>query len=178
MSSSPEGTNYLNYPKGWKSWLTTLDHKRIGIMYLVTTLVFFLVGGIYAILVRLEHWTPGQTIMSADAYNKAFTYHGSIMVFMVIIPMIPAAMGNFVLPLMLGAKDVAFPRLNLLSYYVFITGAVMALLTLALKGVDTGWTFYAPFHAHRNFCSTHGIGCFCDGIFFYLNGAQFHCHHS
>ncbi len=142
---SPAGTNYLTYPKGIWSWLSTLDHKRIGIMYLASTILFFLVGGIYAILVRLEHWTGGQTLMSADTYNKAFTYHGTIMVFMVIIPMIPAAIGNFVLPVMLGAKDVAFPRLNLLSYYVFMAGAAIALSTLFFKGVDTGWTFYAPY---------------------------------
>jgi cytochrome c oxidase subunit 1 len=142
---SPEGTNYLNSTKGLKSWLCTLDHKRIGIMYLFTILGFFLVGGIYAILVRLEHWTPGTTIMSADTYNKAFTYHGTIMVFMVIIPMIPAAIGNFILPMMLGAKDVAFPRLNLLSYYIFISGAAVALSTLFFRGVDTGWTFYTPY---------------------------------
>lgn len=145
MSSSPEGTNYLNYPAGWSSWLTTLDHKRIGLMYLVTTLFFFLLGGFYAILVRTEHWTGGPTVMGADAYNQAFTYHGTIMVFMVIIPMIPAAIGNFVLPMMLGAKDVAFPKLNLLSYYIFIVGALMALSTLFFRGVDTGWTFYAPY---------------------------------
>ncbi len=145
MSESPEGTSYLNYPKGWTSWLTTLDHKRIGLMYLVTTLVFFLLGGIYALAVRLEHWTPGRTIMDADTYNQAFTYHGTMMVFMVIIPMIPAAIGNFILPMMLGAKDVAFPRLNLLSYYVFIAGAILALMTLFFKGVDTGWTFYTPY---------------------------------
>lgn len=143
--SSPIGSNYLNYPKGWKSWIVTLDHKRIGIMYLVTTLAAFLLGGIYAILVRLEHWTPGQTLMSADTYNKAFTYHGTIMVFMVIIPMIPAAIGNFCLPIMVGAKDVAFPKLNLASYYIFLAGAVVALSTLFFKGVDTGWTFYAPY---------------------------------
>lgn len=145
MSSSPVGTNYLNYPKGIKSWIITLDHKRIGLMYLVTTLAFFLVGGIYATLVRLEHWTPGATMVDADTYNRYFTYHGTIMVFMVIIPMIPAAIGNFILPIILGAKDVAFPRLNLLSYYIFIAGAMLALGTLFLNGVDTGWTFYTPY---------------------------------
>ncbi len=143
--SALSGKNYLTEPKGIWSWLATLDHKRIGLMYLASILFFFLAGGIFAILIRLELWSPGRTIMSADTYNKVFTYHGTIMVFMVIIPMIPAALGNFVLPMMLGAKDVAFPRLNLLSYYIFMTGAAIGILTLAFKGVDTGWTFYTPY---------------------------------
>jgi cytochrome c oxidase subunit 1 len=143
--SSPVGTNFLNYPKGWMSWVYTLDHKRIGIMYLVTTLTWFLLGGIFATLIRIEHMTVGPGIFDATTYNRVFTYHGTIMVFMVIIPMIPAAIGNFILPLMLGAKDVAFPRLNLLSYYIFIAGSILALATLAFSGVDTGWTFYTPY---------------------------------
>ncbi len=143
--SSPVGSNYLNYPKGFWSWVVTLDHKRIGIMYLATTLLYFLAGGTFATILRLEHMTSGPGFMDAATYNRLFTYHGAIMVFMVIIPMIPAAIGNFVLPMMLGAKDVAFPRLNLLSYYIFLVGSIMALCTLALKGVDTGWTFYTPY---------------------------------
>jgi cytochrome c oxidase subunit 1 len=143
--SGSSSSNYLNSPTGIMSWIYTLDHKRIGLMYLATTLFFFLAGGIAAILVRIELLTPGRTIMDASTYNKVFTYHGTIMVFMVIIPMIPAAIGNFVLPLQLGAKDVAFPRLNLLSYYIFVAGAMIALSTLFFNGVDTGWTFYAPY---------------------------------
>jgi len=143
--ASPEGTNYLNYPKGIFNWIYTLDHKRIGLMYLSSIMVFFLIGGVYAMLVRLELWSPGKTIMDPDAYNQAFTYHGTLMVFTVIIPLLPAAFGNFILPLMLGAKDVAFPRLNMLSYYFFITGALLTLGTLMFGGVDTGWTFYAPY---------------------------------
>lgn len=145
MGHSPAGSNYLTSPPGWRSWLTTLDHKRIGLMYLYTILLFFFVGGVAALLVRMELFSAGPTIMDAATYNKAFTYHGTIMVFMVIIPMIPAAFGNMVLPMMLGAKDVAFPRLNLASYYVFIAGSIMALSTLFFKQVDTGWTFYAPY---------------------------------
>jgi cytochrome c oxidase subunit 1 len=145
MHHSPAGTNYLTYPKGLWSWLVTLDHKRIGIMYLATTLLWFLLGGTFATILRLEHFTPGQGFMDAAQYNRTFTYHGTIMVFMVIIPMIPAAIGNFVLPMMLGAKDVAFPRLNLLSYYIFVLGSFMALGTLFIGGVDTGWTFYTPY---------------------------------
>jgi len=143
--NSPPGTTYLNYPKGLKSWITTLDHKRIGIMYLATVLFYFFLGGIFATLIRIEHMTSGAGIMDANQYNRVFTYHGAIMVFMVIIPLIPAAVGNFILPMQLGAKDVAFPRLNLLSYYIFLLGSFMALATLFFKGVDTGWTFYTPY---------------------------------
>lgn len=107
--ASPGGTNYLNCEHGVKSWLLTLDHKRIGVMYLVCVLSAFLLGGIFALLVRTEHLTPGKTIMDANTYNQMFTLHGAIMVFLFIIPAIPAAFGNFVLPVMLGAKDVAFP---------------------------------------------------------------------
>jgi cytochrome c oxidase subunit 1 len=137
--------DYLEEPKGLWSWLTTVDHKRIGLMYMWSVLFFFLVGGIFALLIRLELLTPKQTIMDAETYNRVFTLHGAIMVFLVIIPAIPAALGNFALPLLLGAKDVAFPRLNLASLYVYWTGAAMAVATLALGGVDTGWTFYTPY---------------------------------
>ncbi len=137
--------NYLNETRGIRSWLLTLDHKRIGVMYLVSTLTAFLLGGIFALLVRTEHLTPGQTIMDADFYNQSFTLHGAIMVFLFIIPSIPAAFGNFVLPIMLGAKDVAFPRLNLMSYYLWVTGALFAVISMATGGADTGWTFYTPY---------------------------------
>ncbi len=137
--------DYLEEPRGLWSWLTTVDHKRIGLMYMWSVLFFFLVGGIFALLIRLELLTPKQTIMDADTYNRVFTLHGAIMTFLVIIPAIPAALGNFALPLLLGAKDVAFPRLNLASLYVYWTGAAMAVATLALGGVDTGWTFYTPY---------------------------------
>jgi len=137
--------DYLEEPKGLWSWLTTVDHKRIGLMYMWSVLFFFLVGGIFALLIRLELLTPKQTIMDAETYNRVFTLHGAIMTFLVIIPAIPAALGNFALPLLLGAKDVAFPRLNLASLYVYWTGAAMAVATLALGGVDTGWTFYTPY---------------------------------
>jgi cytochrome c oxidase subunit 1 len=142
---SAHSPNYLDEQKGIWSWLTTLDHKRIGIMYLWSVLAAFFLGGIFALLVRLELLTPGQDIMTAEQYNQAFTLHGAIMVFLFIIPAIPAALGNFVLPLMLGAKDVAFPRLNLASYYIYVTGAVMALAAIITGGVDTGWTFYTPY---------------------------------
>ena len=140
-------------------WMTTIDHKKIGVMYLFAVMFAFFLGGVMAILVRIELFTPVQTIVDAatnetrvigqnfspDTYNRLFTLHGAIMVFLFIIPSIPAAMGNFVLPLMLGAKDVAFPRLNLTSWYVYVFGAVFALIAIGLGSVDTGWTFYTPY---------------------------------
>jgi cytochrome c oxidase subunit 1 len=139
------GENYLNHGRGLWSWLTTLDHKRIGIMYLVSILTAFLLGGVFALLLRTELLTPQQTIMKPDTYNQMFTLHGAVMIFLFIIPGIPAALGNFVLPLMLGAKDVAFPRLNLASYYLWVTGALFALVSIITGAVDTGWTFYTPY---------------------------------
>ncbi len=144
MTHTDHHKNYLQGGGLW-SWLTTLDHKRIGVMYLVTTMFFFLVGGVFALLVRIELLFPGQTIVGPDTFNKFFTFHGAIMIFMFIIPAIPAALGNFFLPIMLGAKDVAFPRLNLFSYYIFVAGALMAVVTLFTGGIDTGWTFYTPY---------------------------------
>lgn len=137
--------DYLEENKGLWNWLTTVDHKRIGLMYMWSVILFLVVGGLLALLVRIELLTPKQTIMTAEAYNKVFTLHGAIMVFLVIIPAIPAALGNFILPLLLGAKDVAFPKLNLASYYIYVTGAVMALAALVMGGIDTGWTFYTPY---------------------------------
>jgi len=137
--------NYLNHGKGLRSWLFTLDHKRIGIMYLVSILASFLLGGIFALLIRTELLTPGKTIVDANTYNQMFTLHGAVMIFLFIIPGIPAALGNIVLPLMLGAKDVAFPRLNLASYYMWVFGALFALISISTGAVDTGWTFYTPY---------------------------------
>ena len=138
--------NYLTFRRGLLSWLLTLDHKRIGVMYLVAVLVSFFVGGVMALLVRTKLLWPGEvTWMTADEYNKAFTLHGAIMVFLVIIPSIPGALGNFVLPIMLGAKDVAFPRLNLFSFYLWVLGAACAVYSLLAGGFDTGWTFYTPY---------------------------------
>jgi cytochrome c oxidase subunit I len=137
--------SYLNADRGIKSWLVTLDHKRIALMYLVLTSVALVLGGVFAMLVRFEHLTPGPTIMGANAYNRSFTLHGIIMIFLFMIPAIPGIFGNFLLPLMLGAKDVAFPRLNLLSVYVYAAGAALALWAIASGGIDSGWTFYAPY---------------------------------
>src|SRR5579863_1989360 len=142
--------NYLNASHGIMSWMGTVDHKRIGIMYLIGVLTAFLMGGCFALLIRLSLLTPtrmlfGKVLLTAEQYNRVFTLHGAIMVFLFIIPAIPASLGNFVLPLMLGAKDVAFPRLNLFSFYLWLTGAIMAILAMVLGAVDTGWTFYTPY---------------------------------
>jgi cytochrome c oxidase subunit 1 len=137
--------NYLNADSGVMSWLKTLDHKRIGIMYLGSVLLAFLLGGIFAMILRFELSTPEPTFIGANAYNRMFTLHGMVMIFLFMIPAIPGVFGNFVLPLMLGAKDVAFPRLNLLSLYVYWTGAAIVLFGVVSGGADSGWTFYAPY---------------------------------
>lgn len=140
-----ENETYLNHGHGIMSWLTSLDHKRIGVLYAFTIIAFFFIGGLAALAIRTELFHPGQTIMVAETYNRVMTYHGAIMVFLVIIPGIPAFLGNFILPLHIGAKDVAFPRLNLLSWYCLIGGAALAVGSLFLGGADTGWTFYTPY---------------------------------
>ncbi len=138
--------NYLNTPAtGLRSWLLTQDHKRIGVMFLVATTVSLFLGGIFALLIRIELITPGPTIMDAMTYNRMFTLHGVVMIFLFMIPAIPSGFGNFVLPMMLGAKDVAFPKLNLLSFYVYLLGAAVALVGMIQGGADTGWTFYTPY---------------------------------
>ncbi|HBZ01432.1 MAG TPA: cytochrome c oxidase subunit I, partial [candidate division Zixibacteria bacterium] len=124
----------------------TLDHKRIGVMYLIGITTAFLLGGIFAVLIRIELLHPaGGGIMGPQTYNQMFTLHGAIMIFLFIIPGIPVSLGNFVLPLMLGAKDVAFPRLNLASWYIYVIGAIMALVAIFRGSIDTGWTFYTPY---------------------------------
>jgi len=144
MNKMPE-KHYMNESKGLKSWLFTLDHKRIGVLYLYSIMAAFFLGGVFAILVRLELFTPGKDLVDAGTYNQFFTLHGAIMIFLFIIPSIPAALGNFVLPQMIGAKDVAFPRLNLASWYVYIFGSLFAVYSIYTGAVDTGWTFYTPY---------------------------------
>jgi cytochrome c oxidase subunit I len=145
MNAIPE-TNFLNNPKGLKSWLLTKDHKRIGILYLIGICTSFLLGGIFAMLIRIQLLHPsGGGIMGPQTYNQMFTLHGAIMIFLFIIPGIPASLGNFVLPLLIGAKDVAFPRLNLASWYIYVVGAIMAIVAMLTGSVDTGWTFYTPY---------------------------------
>ena len=137
--------NYLNAKSGLVSWLTTTDHKRIGILYLIGMAFFFLFAVSLALMFRLELFAPGVQMIDSDIYNRLLTLHGVSMIFLFIIPGIPAVFGNFFLPIMIGARDVAFPRLNLASWYFFMAGAVLALASVILGGVDTGWTFYVPY---------------------------------
>ncbi len=169
-----ERANYLNHATGIRSWLVTLDHKRIGVLYLVSILGAFLLGGFFAVLLRTELFSPGRQLMDADTYNQMFTLHGAVMIFLFIIPGIPAALGNLALPLMLGAKDVAFPRLNLCSWYLWVVGALFALASIVLGAVDTGWTFYTPYSTGT---STHVVamttGAFILGFSSIFTGLNF-----
>jgi cytochrome c oxidase subunit 1 len=166
--------NYLNWQKGLWSWLTTVDHKRIGILYMIAVMVFFAIGGTFAMLIRWELFSTGKNIMDAHLYNQAMTFHGAIMVFMVIIPGIPAFLGNFVMPIMLGAKDVAFPRLNLLSWYCLVVGAAIAFCALIFSGADTGWTFYTPYSiTTQNGTIWLVVGAFVIGFSSILTGLNF-----
>lgn len=137
-------SHYLNDGYDIKSWLLTTDHKRIAVLYLISISFFFFVGGLFATLVRLELITPQGDLMTADVYNRAFTAHGAVMIFLFLIPSIPAVFGNFLIPLMIGARDLAFPRLNLASWYVYSASSLFFVTVVVLGGVDTGWTFYAP----------------------------------
>lgn len=166
--------NYLNEFKGLGSWFTSLDHKRIGLLYMVAIFFFFLLGGIFALLIRLELLRPGADFMTPDQYNQVMTYHGAIMVFMVIVPGIPAILGNFFLPLQIGAKDVAFPRLNLASWYIFMAGAIIAMSTLFFGKVDTGWTFYTPYSIRTGTAATIMVlAAFVMGMSSILTGLNF-----
>src|SRR5512142_1344761 len=140
-----ETTNYLNTDFGIKSWLLTTDHKRIAILYLISITLMFFVGGFFALLIRLELLTPAGDLVQSDTYNKLFTMHGIVMIFFFLIPSVPATLGNFLVPMMIGAKDLAFPKINLLSWYLYTIGAIMMVYDIVIGGVDTGWTFYTPF---------------------------------
>ncbi len=166
---------YLNVSHTVKSWLLSLDHKRIGLMYLFGISFFFLLGGVYAMLIRLELLTPRGDLMTAETYNKVFTMHGVIMIFFFLIPSIPAVLGNFLLPLMLGAKDVAFPRLNLLSWYIFMIAGGLFLLTMISGGIDTGWTFYPPYSSiySNTQVTLAGVAIFINGFSSILTGLNF-----
>src|SRR3974377_1484341 len=140
-----EREDYLNKEYGISSWLLTTDHKRIALLYLISITFFFFIGGFFALLIRLELLTPAGDLVQADTYNKLFTMHGMVMVFFFLIPVVPAVLGNFLVPIMIGAKDLAFPRINLLSWYLYIIGGVLITHCMLTGGVDTGWTFYTPF---------------------------------
>jgi len=173
VTAEPE--NYLNSEYGIRSWLLTTDHKRIALLYLVSITFFFFVGGFFALLIRLELLTPAGDLVQADTYNKLFTMHGQIMVFFFLIPSIPAVLGNFLVPLMIGAKDLAFPRINLLSWYLYIIAGLMMLHCTVTGGVDTGWTFYTPFSTA--FSNTKvieaGLAIFVAGFSSILTGLNF-----
>src|SRR5881409_2186018 len=167
-----ERENYLNQEYGLRSWLLTTDHKRIALLYLASITFFFFVGGAAAVLMRLELMTPQGDLVQSETYNKLFTIHGVIMIFFFLIPSIPAVLGNFLIPIMVGARDLAFPRLNLASWYIFIAGAAFAMYAMVTGGVDTGWTFYPPYST--NYSNTHviatGLGIFIAGFSSILTG--------
>jgi cytochrome c oxidase subunit I len=167
--------NYLNVSHSVKSWLMTTDHKRIGLLYLGTITLFFFIGGIFAVLIRLQLLTPQGSLVQAETYNRLFTMHGMIMIFFFLIPSIPAVLGNFLVPMMLGARDLAFPKLNLLSWYIFVLGGILALVAAAAGGVDTGWTFYTPYSS--TYSNSHvivmGLGIFIAGFSSILTGLNF-----
>src|ERR1039457_4844813 len=139
-----ERENYLNAGYGIKSWLLTRDHKRIALLYLMTITFFFFIGGFFALMIRLELLTPAGDLVQSDTYNKLFTMHGMTMIFFFLIPGVPAVLGNFLIPIMIGAKDLAFPRINLRRWYLFIIGGALMIYTILAGGVDTGRTFYTP----------------------------------
>jgi cytochrome c oxidase subunit 1 len=167
--------NYLNADYGIKSWLLTKDHKRIALLYLITVTFFFFLGGAYAVAIRLELMTPLGDLTQSQTYNKVFTHHGILMVFFFLIPSIPAILGNFLVPLMIGAKDLAFPRINLLSWYIYMLGGALTFWALLVGGVDTGWTFYVPYST--TFSNTYvvlaGLGIFINGFSSILTGLNF-----
>ena len=149
QSTSTDGhstaVNYLNVQHGLRSWLLTVDHKRIALLYLISITVMFMLGGIFATMIRLELLTPRGDILGSDTYNKMFTMHGVVMIFFFLIPSIPAVLGNWLIPPMVGAKDLAFPKLNLLSWYIYVIAGGFGIYAMFSGGVDTGWTFYTPY---------------------------------
>jgi cytochrome c oxidase subunit 1 len=175
VAVTAERENYLNKEYGIRSWLLTTDHKRIALLYLASITFFFFIGGFFALIIRLELLTPAGDLVQADTYNKLFSMHGQVMIFFFLIPSIPAVLGNFLVPLMIGAKDLAFPRINLLSWYLYIIAGVIYLHCIVTGGVDTGWTFYTPFSTA--FSNTRvieaGIAIFIAGFSSILTGLNF-----
>jgi cytochrome c oxidase subunit 1 len=167
--------HYLNAHYGIRSWLLTTDHKRIALLYLGSITLMFFVGGAFAVLMRLHLIEPEGALVQPETYNKLFTMHGIIMVFFFLIPSIPAVLGNFLVPMMIGARDLAFPRLNLLSWYIYITGSIFTLYAVVTGGVDTGWTFYTPYSS--TYSHTHviaaAVGVFITGFSSILTGLNF-----
>ena len=174
-TSTAKRVNYLNVSHGVKSWLLTKDHKRIAILYLISISFFFLLGGLMAVAIRVELATPAGDLVEPDTYNRLFTMHGVLMVFLFLIPGVPAVMGNFLIPIMIGAKDLAFPKLNLASWYVFNVGGLFMIWAMLNGGVDTGWTFYTPYST--TFTDTHviatALGAFIAGFASIMTGLNF-----
>src|SRR3979411_1417390 len=172
---TPPRTNYLNAEYGLKSWLLTRDHKRIALLYLGAISFFFFIGGLSAMAIRLELLAPQGDLVQSSTYNKMFTQHGIIMVFFFLIPSIPATLGNFLVPMMIGAKDLAFPRINLLSWYIYIIGGIVTIYALLAGGVDTGWTFYVPYSTtfSNSYVIATGLGIFINGFSSILTGLNF-----
>jgi len=172
---TPKRLNYLNVEHGVKSWLLTKDHKRIAILYLISISVFFLIGGLMAVAIRVELATPAGDLVEPDTYNRLFTMHGVLMVFLFLIPGVPAVLGNFLIPIMIGAKDLAFPKINLASWYVFNIGGLFMIWAMINGGVDTGWTFYTPFSTtftDTNVIAT-ALGAFIAGFASIMTGLNF-----
>ncbi|HEV8523879.1 MAG TPA: cytochrome c oxidase subunit I [Terriglobales bacterium] len=167
--------HYLNAEYGIRSWLLTTDHKRIALLYLISITFFFFLGGAFATIVRLELMTPAGDLVTSDTYNKMFTMHGVVMIFFFLLPSVPAVLGNFLVPMMIGAKDLAFPRINLLSWYLFIIGGGVASYAMITGGVDTGWTFYTPFStafSNTNVITT-AVGALIAGFSSIFTGLNF-----
>ena len=167
--------HYLNQSYGVKSWLLTLDHKRIALLYLISITLFFFLGGAFAVLLRLELMTPEGDLLQAETYNRMFTMHGLIMIFFFLIPSVPAVLGNFLVPLMIGARDLAFPRINLASWYIYTVGGLFTMSAVVMGGVDTGWTFYTPYSS--TYANSHviltALGVFITGFSSILTGLNF-----
>src|ERR1043166_2899617 len=170
-----EREHYLNQSYGIKSWLLTKDHKRIGLLYLATVTLFFFIGGAFATMIRVELLTPSGNFVSSETYNKLFTMHGVAMVFFFLIPSIPATLGNFFLAMMDGARDPAFPRINLLSWYLLVIGGLFSLFAMLAGGVDTGWTFYTPYSTtySNTWVIATALGIFISGFSSILTGLNF-----
>jgi cytochrome c oxidase subunit I len=169
-----EPVNYLNVSHTWKSWLFTTDHKRIAVLYLISITLMFFVGGAAAVAFRINLLSP-EGVFSNETYNRLFSMHGIVMVFFFLVPSIPATLANFLIPIMIGAKDLAFPRINLLSWYIYVVGALFALYAIVRGGVDTGWTFYAPFSStySNSYVLAAAFGVFIAGFSSILTGLNF-----
>ncbi len=167
--------NYLNETYGIRSWLLTTDHKRIALLYLASVTFFFFIGGFFAMMIRLHLLTPSGYMLSADTYNRMFTMHGVAMIFFFLIPAVPAVLGNFLIPLMIGAKDLAFPKINLLSWYVYVVGGTFTLWSMVTGGLDTGWTFYTPLSTvySNSAVAPAVVGIFITGFSSILTGLNF-----